>query len=211
MSCRLETPHLAVFPQCLCKKDAFLHFLLDISRRQKRPMSAWAEQPSGGSPAGARPRPASALPLQRPCAAQAGDAGHVSEKLFWTPPKAWMLACMDKGMPLRKKKTHSSAGVAAHQHNSSKGRNDNNHISNRCHSHSCASTSCASALIIADGCCFASRQVAGCPNAGIPAAESKGFSSCEVAYALCICACLLQVQLHCGVLQAAQHLKCLHI
>ena len=78
-------------------------------------MSAWAEQPSGGSPAGARRRPASALPLQRPCAAQEDGGGHVSEpeKLFWTPPKAWMLACMDKGMPLRKKKTHSCAGVAA--------------------------------------------------------------------------------------------------
>lgn len=84
-----------------------------INRRRKRPTSAWAEQPSGGSPAGARPRPASALPLQRPCAAQADEAGHVSEpeKLFWTPPKAWMLACMDKGMPLRKKKTHSCPGV----------------------------------------------------------------------------------------------------
>ena len=29
--------------------------------------------------------------------------------LFWTPPKAWMLALMDKGQPLRKK-AHSVAG-----------------------------------------------------------------------------------------------------
>ena len=77
-------------------------------------MSAWAEQPSGGSPAGARSRPASALPLQKPCTSQADDAGCVSqpEKLFWTPPKQWMQACMDKGMPLRRK-GHSCAGRAA--------------------------------------------------------------------------------------------------
>lgn len=78
-------------------------------------MSGWADQPSGGSPAGARRRPATALPLQRPSAAQAGDAGSEpeTEKLFWTPPKEWMLACMDKGMPLRRRKAQSCAGLAA--------------------------------------------------------------------------------------------------
>lgn len=82
-------------------------------------MSAWAEQPGGGSPAGARPRPASALPLQRPCASPADDDGCLPEpeKLFWTPPKVWMLACMDKGMPLRKQKTHAYAGGTVSHHN----------------------------------------------------------------------------------------------
>lgn len=76
-------------------------------------MSAWAEQPSGGSPAGARPRPATALLLQRPWASPADDAGSEAEpeKLFWTPPKEWMLAYMDKGMPVRRK-AHSCAGQA---------------------------------------------------------------------------------------------------
>ena len=79
-------------------------------------MSAWAEQPSGGSPAGARRRPATALPLQRPSAAQADDAASEpeTEKLFWTPPKEWMLACMDKGMPLRRRRrAQSCAGLTA--------------------------------------------------------------------------------------------------
>ncbi len=43
--------------------------------------------------------------------------------LFWTPPKAWMLALMDKGQPLRKK-AHSIAGehflFATHPYGSSK-------------------------------------------------------------------------------------------
>ena len=94
-------------------------------------MSAWAEQPGGGSPAGARPRPASALPLQRPCASQADDAGCSPEleKLFWTPPKAWMLACMDKGMPLGKKKTHASAGGIVSHHNGMLQESNNKHRS----------------------------------------------------------------------------------
>ena len=139
----------------------------EIDGRRKRPMSAWAEQPSGGSPAGARPRPASALPLQMPCAAQAGDAGHVSEpeKLFWTPPKAWMLACMDKGMPLHKKKTRSCPGVVeglgfhapAHQHYSSKCFN-NHDFNNKCQSHRSAGTSCAFAVMIVDELFLESRQ-----------------------------------------------------
>ena len=72
-------------------------------------MSAWAEQPSGGSPAGSRSRPASALPLHnKRTTPQPEEAA--SEKLFWTPPKEWMLACMDKGQPLRRRKAYSVAG-----------------------------------------------------------------------------------------------------
>ncbi len=74
-------------------------------------MSAWAEMPTGGSPCIARARPASALPF----ASRAGTSSMAADDdgdpphLFWTPPKAWMLALMDKGQPLRKK-AHSVAG-----------------------------------------------------------------------------------------------------
>lgn len=46
------------------------------------------------------------------------------------------------------------------------------------------------------------------PCAGIQAAEPKDFSSCEVAYALCMF--VLQVQMHSGAVQAAKDFKCLH-
>ncbi|DBA94839.1 hypothetical protein WJX77_007608 [Trebouxia sp. C0004] len=80
-------------------------------RRLKRPMSAWAEMPTGGAPCIARPRPASALPFASRVGtgSMATDNGGGPPRLFWTPPKAWMLALMDKGQPLRKK-AHSVTG-----------------------------------------------------------------------------------------------------
>ncbi|DBA85088.1 TPA: hypothetical protein ACH3X2_005812 [Trebouxia sp. C0005] len=80
-------------------------------RRLKRPMSAWAEMPTGGAPCIAWPRPASALPFASrvDTSSMAADDDEDSPHLFWTPPKAWMLALMDKGQPLRKK-AHSASG-----------------------------------------------------------------------------------------------------
>ena len=97
--------------------NLMLSFVLTLNtgdaccRRLKRPMSAWAKMPTGGAPCMARPRPASALPF----ASRAGTSSMAADDhggpphLFWTPPKAWMLALMDKGQPLRKK-AHSVAG-----------------------------------------------------------------------------------------------------
>ena len=72
-----------------------------LCRSLKRPLSAWAEEPAGGGPR----RPASALPSTRCAPAEPGDTVDAtsSEHLFWTPPKDWMLACMDRGKPLPKK------------------------------------------------------------------------------------------------------------
>ncbi len=94
-----------------------LSFMLTLNigdaccRRLKRPMSAWAEMPAGGAPCIARPRPASALPFASTActSSMAADNDGDPPHLFWTPPKAWMLALMDKGQPLRKK-AHSVTG-----------------------------------------------------------------------------------------------------